>query len=139
MRTEFRRSESLGDPLIPDQPAGIVGVAYTADASTLTAVSSDQLVWLWNLTDPAHPQSLGEPLNGRKGLIGWAAVAFASDGRVLATSFNDQTVRLWNVKNVIDIGVHTREHACALTRRGFNPDEWATFVPNLRYHDSCAI
>ena len=48
---------------------------------------------LWNLTDPAHPAPLGQPLTGHTDEI--MSVAFSPDGHTLASGSADTTVRSW--------------------------------------------
>ena len=66
-----------------------------ADGHTLATASSDQTVLLWDLTDPARPRRLGDPLAGHTDAV--SAVVFAPDGHTLATASADQTVLLWDV------------------------------------------
>ena len=54
---------------------------------------------LWDLTDPARPRRLGEPLTGHTDDV--SAGAFAPDGRTLATASAAETdetvVLLWDL------------------------------------------
>ena len=84
----------LGQPLTG--PAGNVdSVAFSPDGRTLAAASWDSKVWLWNMTDPAHPARLGQPLTGPEYLV--SSVAFSPDGRTLAAASWDSKVWLWNM------------------------------------------
>ena len=62
---------------------------------TLAAGTDDGKVWLWNLTDPARPARLGQPLTGPDGSVN--SVAFSPDGKTLAAGSADGKVWLWNL------------------------------------------
>ena len=82
-------------------PRAFVGpVAFSPDGRTL-AVGGDHRVRLLNLTDPARPTPLGQPLTGPTGLV--FSVAFSPDGRTLAASDN-HVVWLWNLTDPTPLG-----------------------------------
>ena len=51
--------------------------------------------WLWNMTDPAHPARLGQPLTGPADSV--HSVAFSPTGQILAAASGDGKVWLWNM------------------------------------------
>jgi WD40 repeat protein len=56
---------------------------------------------MWNVTDPARPTMIGQPLNGHNGPI--YAVAFGPDGDTMAAgSGSDDEVQLWKVTDPAD-------------------------------------
>jgi WD40 repeat protein len=75
---------------------GVDSVAFRRQGSILAVGSADSRIWLWNLAHPAHPHSLGQPLNATT-LIG--QVAFSPNGRILAAGTQGDHVLLWNVAN----------------------------------------
>jgi hypothetical protein len=76
-------------------PTPIPSVAVSPDGHTLASGSNGHTVRLWNLTDPAHPTPLGQPLTGHTNWVN--SVAFSPDGHTLASGSVDHTVRLWNL------------------------------------------
>jgi WD40 repeat protein len=96
----------------------------------LASGSADGTVRLWDVTDPAHPRPLGQPLTGSASAV--YLVAFGSDGRTLASSSADGTVRLWNLNVQYAI-----QRICA-TAGGLKPQQWNQYIPQLHYQPSCA-
>jgi WD40 repeat protein len=60
------------------------------------------VVWLWDVSDPAHPPPLGEQMTGGNAAV--ASVAFSPGGRMLASGSADRATRLWNLNVQYAIG-----------------------------------
>jgi WD40 repeat protein len=119
----------------PPSPDGHT-LAFAPDGRTLATASSDQTVLLWDVTDPARPRRLGDPLTGHTTAV--MSVAFTPDGNTLVTANLDETVLLWDLTGLTAFRNHPTERACSITRGGLDPDQWARNAPDLAYEDSCA-
>ena len=86
-------------------------------------------VRLWNVADPAHPRSSGQPLPSGSPVN---AVAFSPDGHTLAGASTDGITRLWNL-NVHD----AIERICAAAG-DLTPQQWHRYLPQLPYQPACA-
>jgi hypothetical protein len=50
---------------------------------------------------------------------------------------DDRAAILWDLTHLDEIREHIVERACAIAGRGLNPDEWASYLPDVRYQDTC--
>jgi WD40 repeat protein len=73
----------------------VYSVAFSPGGHTLASGGTDGTVRLWDVTDPAHPRRLGQPLTGAATPV--VSVAFSPGGHTLASGSLDGTVRLWDV------------------------------------------
>ena len=88
------------------------------------------------MSDRAHPTRLGQPLTGHRDQV--ASAAFSPDRRTLATGSDDTTVILWDFSQLNALRDDPVEHACALTGRGLDRDEWTSHIPGLPYENTCS-
>jgi WD40 repeat protein len=95
----------------------------TVEVGTDASGSLDPTVRLWNLTDPAHPSPLGQPLRGHTDAV--LSVAFNPDGRILASGSADDNIRLWNLTDPAHpgpLGQPLQGHTGAVYSVAFSPD-----------------
>jgi WD40 repeat protein len=78
--------------------AGVVDLTvFSRDRHTLATASADNTVRLWNVTDPKHPNQLGQ-IQGFTQAVG--SMALSPDGRTLATAvYSEKRVLLWDVSH----------------------------------------
>ena len=113
-------------------------MAFSPDGRTLAAAGTDGTVWLWNVTDPARPARLGQPLAGPTDTVtsvtnAVSSVVFSPGGRTLAAGNRDGTVWLWNLD--VDDAI---QRVCATTGNTLTPARWEQYIPELPYDPPCA-
>lgn len=82
---------------IPGPADGIQFADFSPDGRLLAVTGNDRTVWLWNMTDPRKPVSIGKPLTGptNYGLD----LAFSPNGHILALADADKRVYLWDISD----------------------------------------
>jgi len=101
----------------------VTSVAFSPDGRILTTGSADRTAILWDLTTPAQPHRLGQPLTGHTDSV--TSVAFSPDGRTLTTASADTTARLWDLTNPAQprpLGSPLTGHTNAVISVAFSPD-----------------
>ena len=74
----------------------VTSVTFSPDGRTLAFGTTDGLVELWDVADPARPVPPAQPLTGQAG-VSW--IAFSPSGRILASGSSDTTIHLWDVSD----------------------------------------
>lgn len=80
-------------------------MTLSADATTLATADQTGAVRLWNMTDPAHPTAIGDPLSGAAAIYG--AVALSADGHLLAVASADGTTLVWTIAQHVGVRLGT--------------------------------
>ncbi|WP_345636945.1 nSTAND1 domain-containing NTPase [Rugosimonospora acidiphila] len=78
-------------------PSYLNGVAFDPSGALLASASTDGTVRLWDVTEPAHPTEVGDPLLAHADAV--ISVAFSPKTRTLATGGRDRKVRLWDISD----------------------------------------
>ena len=73
---------------------------------------------------------LGEPLRGHGGSV--RSVSFSPDGKTLASGSLDNTIIFW------DVDIESwKARACGIANRNLTQSEWAQFVGDEPYRNTC--
>jgi WD40 repeat protein len=126
--TDRRRPAQLG-PALTGPSNYVFSVALSADGRQLAAAAGDGTTWLWDITRPRSPRTLGT-LTGPTGAV--FVDAFDTGRPLLATAGQDRTVRLWNT----DPG-QSAAFVCAVTGAPITRAEWQAYIPGRPYDPPC--
>ncbi len=71
------------------------------------------------------------------GHTSWVSGVAFGPGGLLASASDDQTIRLWDTPALTRLRDHAVQVACERAGRGLSKDEWARYLPDERYRDTC--
>jgi WD40 repeat protein len=95
----------------------------------LAAGSTDDTVWLWDVTDPGRPSPLAT-LTGPTDHV--YTVAFSPRGTVLAAGSADGSVHLWDTQTTV-----AARAVCSMGGDPIDRSEWARYLPGTPYRPPC--
>ena len=82
----------MGGPLT-GPTSYVYSLSVSPDGRTLAAAVVDHAVWLWDISDPAHPALLAD-LAAATGVV--SDVTFSPNGHTLVASGSDQVLTFWD-------------------------------------------
>jgi WD40 repeat protein len=118
----------------------VTSAAFSADSHTLATGGDDYATILWDITSPAEPVRMVRLRTN----LGHAvkSVVFRPDGRTIAVTgvigYGVPSVTMWSYGQLNSLRADPAKYACAITGRGLDADEWAGFIPELKYRRTCA-
>jgi WD40 repeat protein len=122
-----------GPPLT--ERSGPVGLVEFLDQTTMAIVGSDGRLTVWDLTEPAQPHRLGPPLAGQSDTV--LSIDLAPDKHTLAAGTSGAEVILWDLTGLNQLRSNAVAFACSIVGRGMDRAEWARYVSELPYQDTC--
>lgn len=120
-------------PPVRIEVEGSVGATTAAGDVTFVARDPDGSAWFWDLTQ-ATP---------RRTLVGRVANAVVStNGQWVISTYTQETVEnltaVWGTTaQVVSASGDPVAAACDVVGRGLTPTEWARYVPDAGYHQTC--
>ncbi|BBH63849.1 hypothetical protein ACTI_05340 [Actinoplanes sp. OR16] len=112
--------------------------SFSPDGRTLTTAGLDNAMILWDITDTSTPVRFGMIKSPDMQSF---STDLSSDGRMLAAggtySLPTKNVTLWDIGVPKDLAADPVGNACAVSGRGLTADEWARYVPELKYRATC--
>jgi WD40 repeat protein len=135
----------VADPTRPHRLATLPGnrlsvqqMAFSPDGRILTIAGRDDVMMAWDLIDLNTPVRFA---TFKSSELQTLHLAVSPDGRTLAAGGaligRRQTITLWDYSVPKALRADPTAHACTVTGRGLNAEEWTRYVPELRYRATC--
>ncbi|MDF3039163.1 MAG: repeat, subgroup [Thermomicrobiales bacterium] len=111
-----------------EQASNILAVAFSPDGALLAAGDAGGSIHLW---DAGTWQPLGLPLTGHSGFV--LSLAFGPHGRILMSGDLTGEIIVWDVDFA-----SWRARACDLADRNLTAEEWARYLGEEPYRETCS-
>jgi WD40 repeat protein len=122
---------------LPGHTEAVSEIAFAPDGHSLATADSAGTILFWDLTDQTQPKMLGSPIEIGDGMSVVTSMDFADDSTAIAVGSSNGSVTIVDLSGMVDLREHAVERACDRVGRGLDPDEWARYVPNLPYEQTC--
>ncbi|MBB2946639.1 WD40 repeat protein [Actinoplanes lutulentus] len=129
----------IADPARPhrlatmkDAESVVMWLGFSPDGTVL-ATGGISEAHLWEVTDRTSPVRFSTLVHNQ---LRSRDLVFSSDGHTLAAA-GSRSVTLWDYSVPKALSADPGTHACTLTGRGLNAEEWAQYVPELPYQATC--
>ncbi|KPM50906.1 hypothetical protein ACG83_36070 [Frankia sp. R43] len=102
----------------------------------LIVAGEGQAVSFWDVRDRRRPRQLGPGVAGHFGAV--VDTNVARDKPLMATAGADGTIRLWGTESLrTAVPDDVAATACSWVGSGPGRDDWALYIPNLPYRETC--
>ena len=107
-----------------------MSLTFGQDGRTLASGGNDDMVRLWNVTQPAGATPIGQSIspNAKTGNF----LSFSPKSHISRMFSGADSVRLWS----LDIDEAIRR-ICSTTRGVLTPEKWHEYLPRLSYEPPC--
>jgi WD40 repeat protein len=120
---------------LPGRSGVDTAAAFGPDDRSLLLVGASGATTVWDLSNPLDPLNVAT-LGHTGGAIG--TIVLRRDGRVAVSAGPDGVVAMWDVSRPLAIASNAPGLGCAIAARGLDRAEWARFIPDQPYRDTCA-
>jgi WD40 repeat protein len=122
-------------PVIAGDFTNVTAVSFSPDSTIMITGRADGSIVVWDMSDPAQPVRIGQPLTGPNpngdvlalgGTSSVVSATFSHDGRTLATTSVSGTILVWDLTNIStphQIGSTAAIAGKPIFHTAFSPDD----------------
>jgi WD40 repeat protein len=142
-------------PVIAGDFTNVTAVSFSPDSTIMITGRADGSILVWDMSDPAQPARIGQPLTGPNpngdvlafgGTSSVVSATFSHDGRTLATTSVSGPIIVWDLTDIStphQIGSTTAVTGQPIAETAFSPDDrtlaGVSFDRNLTMWDVSGI